>query len=69
MKADDRHDESSWLPDDELTSGEVPSGIDRRTFMMRSAVIGTAGVTTGCTMDSKYKEASEGALAVSVVLC
>jgi ABC-type lipoprotein release transport system permease subunit len=49
MRAEDRHGERPFLPDEEL----------RRTFFMRSAVIGAAGVMTGCTMS----------LAVSVVLC
>ena len=59
MRAEDRHGERPFLPDEELTFAEVPSGIDRRTVFMRSAVIAAAGVMTGCTMS----------LAVSVVLC
>jgi len=62
MKADDRYGERPFVPGEQLTVTELPSGIDRRTFMMRSAVIGAPGVMTGCTM-------SESGLAVSVVLC
>src|SRR5262245_10930220 len=29
---------------------EVPAGVDRRAFLMRSAVIGAAAVMTGCGM-------------------
>jgi L-serine dehydratase len=32
---------------DELISQEIPTGVDRRTFVMRSAVIGAAAVMTG----------------------
>jgi L-serine dehydratase len=35
------------LLSDELTPTELPPGVDRRTFMMRSAVIGAAAVITG----------------------
>ena len=43
----EKHDsESIALPN--LTSIPVPDGMDRRAFMMRSAVVGAAAVTTGC---------------------
>ena len=32
---------------DQLNSGAIPHGVDRRTFMMRSAVVGAAAVMTG----------------------
>ena len=59
MSAEDCHGERACLPDEELTSAEVPSGIGRRPFFMRSAR----------EMSAKYKETSEGGLAVSMVLC
>jgi L-serine dehydratase len=41
-------DKPSNVPtEDELTPVEVPEGVDRRTFMMRSAVIGSAAVISG----------------------
>ena len=33
--------------DDELISQEVPPGVDRRNFLIRSAVVGAAAVMTG----------------------
>jgi L-serine dehydratase len=35
---------------------EVPAGVDRRTFLMRSATIGAAAVLTGCTVEEKAKQ-------------
>ena len=32
---------------DDLEAHEVPAGVDRRTFLMRSAVVGAAAVITG----------------------
>ena len=32
---------------------EVPAGVDRRAFLMRTATIGAAAVMTGCTADQK----------------
>jgi L-serine dehydratase len=48
------------LPSD----SDVPAGVDRRTFLMRSAVIGAAVVMTGCDMPKKEqaeRAASEAA--------
>ena len=35
------------LPLDELRLDEVPAGVDRRAFMMRTALIGATAVLTG----------------------
>jgi L-serine dehydratase len=55
-------------PKDELTSmleelkGEdVPHGIDRRKFLMRSAVVGAAAVLTGCKAPEKTEPAAAAA--------
>ena len=40
---------------------EVPPGVDRRTFMMRSAVISSAAVITGCTPTEKQQTAAASA--------
>jgi L-serine dehydratase len=48
-------DASSVLPGPELTSVEVPEGMDRRTFLMKSAVIGAATVITGCNVPPPKK--------------
>lgn len=41
----------------ELLSQEIPSGFDRRTFLMRSAVIGAASVITGRYLSAEEKTA------------
>jgi predicted component of type VI protein secretion system len=91
MKSEDQPHDSEFLPDQQLNPTEVPPGVDRRAFMMRSALVGAMSVITGCSpstpeqattpqavsamaltakeMNSKYKEPSEGGLAVSVTLC
>jgi L-serine dehydratase len=45
----------------EIDPAEVPPGVDRRTFMMRSAVIGSAAVIAGCTMPEKEKATAASA--------
>jgi L-serine dehydratase len=57
MKAD-RAQAQPPAPAMELGSrGERPAGVDRRTFMMRSAVIGAAAVITGCSVPDKQETA------------
>jgi hypothetical protein len=101
MKSESR-EAASRLP--ERLAKAAPAGADRRSFMVRSAMVGAVSVLSGCApakdevstaekvgpgpssshtigpiritvdvqaqeMNSKYKETSEGGLAVSVVLC
>ncbi len=40
---------------DQLTSQEIPPGVDRRTFMMRSAVVGATAVITGRYLSAEEK--------------
>jgi L-serine dehydratase len=47
MKPKTQEREALVLPDAEAHPIEVPPGVDRRTFMMRSAVIGSAAVIGG----------------------
>jgi L-serine dehydratase len=61
MKPEDPDQKAAILSDDGLISGEVPPGVDRRTFMMRSAVIGSAAVITGCSMPEKQQTAAASA--------
>ena len=58
-----RHvDQEALLPTEtELVPAEVPPGVDRRTFMMRSAVISSAAVITGCTPTEKQQTAAASA--------
>ena len=48
------------LLSEEPDSLEVPAGVDRRTFMMRSAVIGAVAVITGCPV-TEEKQATTAA--------
>ena len=58
-----RHiDPEALLPTEpEFVGAEVPAGVDRRTFMMRSAVISSAAVITGCTPTEKQQTAAASA--------
>ena len=40
---------------DEVLQDEIPSGVDRRTFMMRSAVIGATAVITGRSISAQER--------------
>jgi L-serine dehydratase len=42
-------------PPDEVTSKQIPSGVDRRTFLMRSAVVGATAVMTGRTISAQER--------------
>lgn len=44
------------LQTEELLTVEVPAGVDRRAFFMRSAAIGAAAVMTGCSTADKAKQ-------------
>jgi L-serine dehydratase len=48
MEFDHKSHDKTFLPASELEVAEVPAGIDRRAFMMRSALIGATAVLTGC---------------------
>jgi L-serine dehydratase len=52
------HDQESFMPDEELNPTEVPPGVDRRTFMMRSAVLSSAAVIAGCSTPEKPQAAA-----------
>jgi L-serine dehydratase len=53
--------DTPFLPMEELEPKSLPPGVDRRTFMMRSAVIGSAVVITGRTVSAE--EQAKGATA------
>jgi len=52
----------------ELVSQEVPSGVDRRTFLMRSAVVGATAVITGSSIAAQERTQRSTAAAPSVPL-
>jgi L-serine dehydratase len=54
-------DREAFFPTDDFCTKDVPPGVDRRTFMMRSAVIGSAAVITGCSMPEKQQAAAASA--------
>jgi L-serine dehydratase len=58
MSSSKQRDDRPVLPEFDVSPGEVPSGVDRRTFMMRGAVIGAAAVITGCSVSEKEKQAA-----------
>src|SRR4051812_2218596 len=47
----------------ELAASEVPAGVDRRAFMMRSAMIGAVSVLSGCAAESPEKASAKAATA------
>src|SRR6185503_12320821 len=58
MKADSSTHESSFLPDSELTEVETPDGVDRRAFMMRTAIVGAVAVLNGCSPPTPQQQAA-----------
>jgi L-serine dehydratase len=54
-----RHDQSHHhLPVPDQNATEVPQGVDRRAFMMRSAVVGAAAVIAGCSTSKEQQAAA-----------
>jgi L-serine dehydratase len=51
-------DRETLLPGPGNDDAELPSGVDRRGFMMRSAVIGAASVITGCSRSRQEQTAA-----------
>ena len=58
MKSENRQDRTVFLPPEELLAKDVPAGVDRRAFLMRSAIISSASVITGCSVSEKEKTAA-----------
>ena len=56
MKSENPDREAIFPIEEELSATAVPPGVDRRTFMMRSAVLGSAAVIAGCTMPEKHRQ-------------
>jgi len=61
MKSETYNDTNLPLPAGEPSSTQVPAGVDRRTFLMRSAVIGAATVITGRTLSAEEQAARASA--------
>jgi L-serine dehydratase len=61
MNSEDPGPKVSFRPDGDPGLADAPPGVDRRTFMMRSAVIGSAAVITGCQPTEKQQTAAASA--------
>jgi L-serine dehydratase len=62
------HDGKSPLDQQHLVDTDVPAGVDRRTFLMRSAVIGATAVLTGRSISAQERTAAATAPPPSVPL-
>jgi L-serine dehydratase len=62
MSLDDRTGQNPSWTDEKLDAGDSPAGVDRRAFIMRSAVIGAVSVIAGCA-PPEQKPAAEAAAA------
>src|SRR5213595_3314783 len=56
-----KQDEIEVLP--ELAGTDVPAGVDRRAFMMRSALVGAVAVLSGCGSPSPEEVSAKAATA------
>ena len=56
------YESASTLP--ELLAKDAPDGVDRRAFMMRSAMVGAVAVLSGCA-PSKEEASAKGLPAAS----
>jgi L-serine dehydratase len=63
MKPENPGHGDELLQDSELTSVAAPPGVDRRAFMMRSALVGAVAVITGCSPSQPQQTSAQGAAA------
>jgi L-serine dehydratase len=61
MKVFNRQDRKNNLPGEELIAKDIPPGVDRRTFLMRSAVLSSVAIITGCSVSDKDQKAAASA--------
>jgi L-serine dehydratase len=55
------HQSGSFPHAPQNDAGELPAGVDRRTFLMRSAVVGAAAVLTGRSVSAEEQKAKAAA--------
>ena len=60
MNRENSDHDASIVPTPTLNLTDVPAGVDRRAFMMRSAVVGAAAVIAGCAPPSPQQSAAPG---------
>src|SRR5689334_18416658 len=58
MKSKDRTDQTDILSADRKNIEDIPEGVDRRAFLMRSALISSVAVMTGCSVSDTERRAS-----------
>ena len=58
MKSKDHRDQTGILSPQKLDPNEIPSGVDRRAFLMRSALISSVAVMTGCSASETERRAA-----------
>src|SRR5512134_2842176 len=58
MKPEDPKPQEFEITERDLCPTEIPAGVDRRAFMMRSALVGSVAVLTGCTPAAKEQSAA-----------
>src|SRR5580765_663094 len=56
-REDVRDDDRDPLDPSASVPSEIPAGLDRRKFIMRSAVVGAAAVMNGCTRSETEQKA------------
>src|SRR5436309_684355 len=60
MKSDNRGDKTDLVP--QLNLKDFPAGVDRRAFLMRTAMIGSIAVLTGCSASDQEKASAAAPL-------
>jgi L-serine dehydratase len=68
MKQVNHAPDAQPLSEGPVVASDVPEGVDRRTFMMRSAVIGSATVITGRTLTAEEQKKAATAAPPKVAL-
>lgn len=68
MSTDDRKDQPSVSPADELEATALPEGVDRRAFLMRTALIGATAVLAGRPVPANAQAAAAKATSPKVAL-
>jgi L-serine dehydratase len=63
MKPDKHDSETFLLTGQDLNVADTPDGVDRRAFMMRSALVGAMTVITGCSRSEPERAAAPAAAA------
>jgi L-serine dehydratase len=58
MTSEQPPEQRSLFPDTELAGAQLPAGLDRRAFMMRSALFGATAVITGCAAPTEQQVAA-----------